>query len=115
MALSDNREKTPRVPPAGRNVMKLKKHKIILRLPTAPGKVRQEGQEVVFLWEQCDVNITVKFLEASGMYRTSKMHRPDARVIWGHLISKGYKIINVSKSMHWNTVQNIWEADDRND
>ncbi len=88
--------------------MKLKKHKVILRLPTAPGEIRQAS---VFLWDQCDSVILVKSLEASGMYRISKMDRADARVLWGHLISKGYEVIDVTESMHWNNGKNIWETD----
>lgn len=76
--------------------MKLKKHKVILRLPTTQGEICQES---VFLWDFASVAITVKKLEPSGMYRVSKMHRPDARVIWGYLIRKGFKIIDVTHSI----------------
>ncbi len=88
----------------------MKKHKIVLRLLNRPD---EKHHEVVFQWETDDAHIIVKFLEASGMYRTSEMHRPDARVIWGDLISKGYEIIDDSKYLQWNS-QNIWnwEQDD---
>lgn len=93
--------------------MKLKTHKVILRLPTPPDEFRQE---TVFLWEHAGTVIVVKFRQPNGLYRVSKMHRPDARVIWGDLISKGYEIIDMTDAMQmkWNKGKNIWESDDRN-
>lgn len=88
--------------------MKLKKHKIILRLPTGPGAIRQES---VFLWDQAGTEVIVKFRQGNGLYRVSRMHRPDARVIWGDLISKGFEIIDASESMKWNSNKNIWERE----
>lgn len=88
--------------------MKLKKHKVILRVPPGLGAVKHE---TVFLWDFAGSIILVKTLEPSGMYRISKMHRPDARTLWASLIRKGYEIIDMSESMQWNNGKNIWDTE----